>query len=101
MPFWAYTHVLGMLREQNRDVTGISRGTHLLYPNNQGIISKVGLEEATLPERRRLMLPRTSLVMARYVVPHSREADRVERRLGGGGRGDSEIPRGLGGAQLG
>jgi hypothetical protein len=27
-----YTHVLGMLRERNRDVTGIGRGTLLLYP---------------------------------------------------------------------
>ena len=32
LPFWAYTHVLGMLRERNRDVTGIGRGTLLLYP---------------------------------------------------------------------
>ncbi len=46
--------------------------------NNQGIISKVSLEEATLLERRRLMLPRTSLVIARHMVPYSREADRVE-----------------------
>jgi hypothetical protein len=28
------THVLGMLREQNRGVTGIGRGTLLLYPSN-------------------------------------------------------------------
>jgi hypothetical protein len=32
LPFWADTHVLGMLRERNRDVTGIGRGTLLLYP---------------------------------------------------------------------
>ena len=32
MPFWADTHVLGMLRERNRDVTGIGRGTLLLDP---------------------------------------------------------------------
>jgi hypothetical protein len=37
LPFWAYTHVLGMLRERNRDVTGIGRGTLLLYPfSNRG-----------------------------------------------------------------
>ena len=46
--------------------------------NNQGIVSEVSLEEATLPKRRRSMLSRTSLLMARYMVSHSREVDCVE-----------------------
>jgi hypothetical protein len=27
---WAYTHVLGMLREQNRGVAGVGRGTLIM-----------------------------------------------------------------------
>ena len=33
MLFWAYTYVLGILRERNRDIIGISRGILLLYPS--------------------------------------------------------------------
>jgi hypothetical protein len=28
---WAYTHVLGMLREQNRGVAGVGRGTLIFF----------------------------------------------------------------------
>lgn len=42
------------------------------------MISKVSLEEATLLEQRQLILSCTSLVIARYMVPHSREADCIE-----------------------
>jgi hypothetical protein len=31
LPLWAYTHVLGMLRKQNRGVAGVGRGTLFLY----------------------------------------------------------------------
>jgi len=39
LPFWAYTHVLGILRERNRDVTGVRRGTLLLDPTSKTVPS--------------------------------------------------------------
>ena len=44
LPFWAYTHVLGMLREQNRDITGIGRGTLLLYLMNVTCLKRTNWE---------------------------------------------------------
>jgi len=47
--------------------------------NNQGIISKVSLEKATFLKRHQLMLLHTSLVIAKYMILHSQEANHIKR----------------------
>jgi hypothetical protein len=37
LPLWVYTHILGMLREQNRGVAGVGRGTLIFFPKSTSV----------------------------------------------------------------